>query len=205
MTESVATGRRRLGAEQRREQIADAAIAVVAEVGFAAATADAVARRAGTSKGLLWHHFEDRDDMLEHAARRTLAALRSQVAADVDLSQPVPDIVRAAVRRAVGLRSTHRAQLNGLREIASQLRRPDGSLRLGPEDYEETYAGQEALFRRGQVDGDLDPDLAPRMMAVAYQGAVDALLAYLDAHPDLDAQQCADETSAVLLRGMLAR
>ncbi|MFI7589533.1 TetR/AcrR family transcriptional regulator [Spongisporangium articulatum] len=201
MSDEQAAPRKRLSAERRREQLADAAVAVIAEAGYSGATADAIAQRAGTSKGLLWHYFSDRDDLLEFTARRTLALLRDRVATDIDLTQAAPEVIPAAVRRAVALRTTHRDELASLREIVVHLRHADGSLRLGLDDFEETYAGQEALFRRGQVEGHFDPHLDPRLMAVVYQGAVDAVLTYLDAHPAVDAERYAEHAAAVLLRG----
>jgi len=57
--------RRRLGAPERRAQLVDAAVAVLAEVGYQATKADAIAARAGVSKGLLWHYFADLDDLME--------------------------------------------------------------------------------------------------------------------------------------------
>lgn len=63
----------RLSAETRREQLEQAAIVVVAVDGYAAASADAVARTASASKGLLWHYYTDLNDLLVHAARRDAA------------------------------------------------------------------------------------------------------------------------------------
>ncbi|MEO8829263.1 TetR/AcrR family transcriptional regulator [Lapillicoccus sp.] len=49
--------------------------------------------------------------------------------------------------------------------------------------YEETYQAQEQLFRRGQAEGSLR-EFDTRVMAVTYQGAVDAMLGYLESHTD---------------------
>lgn len=200
--EPVRPPRQRLSADERREQLAAATVSVVAAEGYQGATADAIAREAGLSKGLLWHYFTDREDLLEHTARRTLVVVRTAVATEIDLSAAVPQVVRAAVHRVVELRHTHAAELRTLREIVVILRHPDGSLRLGLADYEETYAGQEALFRRGQRDGDLRPGVDPRLVAVTYQGAVDSLLGYLDLHPDADGDACADAVADIVLQGI---
>lgn len=198
-------GRRRLGADQRRGQLADAAVAVVAGQGYRGTTADAIAKRAGVSKGLLWHYFTDRDDLLEFAARRTLVRLRETVAADIDLTQPVPQLIRDAIRRAAGLRATHRAELKAMHEIVLNLRHADGTPRLGLAEYDETYARQEAIFRRGQDEGDFRATLDPRYMAVTYQGAVDTMLDYLDTHPDADPDRYAAAVADILLDGLRTR
>lgn len=201
MTATHAVARRRLSAEERRAQLADAAISVLAAHGYQSTTVDAIARQAGVSKGLLWHYFTDRDDLLEYAARRTLVTLRQAVGADLDLTQRAPDLIRQAIHRAAALRTTHREELAGMREIVGNLRKPDGSLRLGLGDYEETYALQEDIFRRGQQDGDFRAGLNLRYMAVVYQGAVDTMLDYLDVHSDDDPDRCATAVADILLEG----
>ncbi len=201
MTGTVARPRQRLSADERREQLFAAAVEVLAEQGFAGATADAIARRAGVSKGLLWHYFDDRDDLLEQTARRTLRTLLDAVGAVIDLAAPAPEVIRAALHGAADLRRTHGAERRAMNEIVLNLRQPDGSLRLGLSDYDDAYAAQADIFRRGQAEGDIRPDLDPMLLAVTYQGAVDSMLGYLDAHPDADADRHADTVADVLLGG----
>jgi AcrR family transcriptional regulator len=193
--------RRRLWPDERRRQLIDATVSVVASQGYQKASLAAIARQAGVSKGLLWHYFADGDDLMEQTARSTLVALREVVARDVDLSAEVPQIIRSAIRRAAALRDTHGPQLRALQEIVQNLRRPDGSRRLGLHDYEETYALQAKLFQRGQDEGSLRR-FDTHYMAVTYQGAVDTMLAYLDSHPGADAGECAAAVADILLTGI---
>jgi AcrR family transcriptional regulator len=199
---TTARPRQRLSADERREQLFAAAVEVLAEGGFQAATADAIARRAGVSKGLLWHYFDDRDDLLEQTARRTLKTLLRAVGATIDLTAPAPQVVRQAIHGAAGLRRTHGAERRAMNEIVLNLRLPDGSLRLGLSDYDDAYAAQADIFRRGQAEGDIRPDLDPLLVAVTYQGAVDSMLGYLDAHPEADAKAHADTVADLLLGGL---
>ena len=178
-----------------------ATVDVLADRGFGGATADAISRRAGVSKGLLWHHFADLDDLVERTAHRTLTILASAAGASIDLTAPAPEVIRAALHAAVGLRNTHAAERRALREIALNLRTPEGDLRFGQRQLEDLYAAQEAIFRRGQADGDLRDTLDPRLLAVTYQGAVDAMLSYLDAYPDTDADRYAETVAEILLSG----
>jgi AcrR family transcriptional regulator len=55
---------RRLGPEQRRAQILQAAVAYFAEVGFAGTTRD-LARRAGVTQALLYRYFASKADLTE--------------------------------------------------------------------------------------------------------------------------------------------
>lgn len=61
--------RRRLGPEERREQILRAAVAWFAEVGFAGTTRD-LARRAGVTQALLYKYFASKADLTEAVFER---------------------------------------------------------------------------------------------------------------------------------------
>ena len=194
--------RRRLGAEERRRQLIAATVSVLSRCGYQNTSLGAIASEAGVSKGLLWHYFADGDDLMEQTARVTLVDLRETVARDIDLSAEIPEVIRAAIRRAAALRESHSAELRAVREIVQNLRAPDGTLRFGLNDYEETYALQAALFQRGKDEGSLRSSVDTRYLAVTYQGAVDAMLAYLDSYPGTDAETYAAAVADMLLTGI---
>jgi len=70
-------------------------------------------------------------------------------------------------------------------------------------DYMCIYTGENSLILRETMK-DLERRLDPRVMAVTYQGAVDTMLAYLEAHPDVDPGAYAAALAEVLLDGMQA-
>lgn len=194
--------RRRLSEQQRRHQIIRATIEVVADRGYGGSSLAHVAERAGVSKGLIWRYFVDRDDLMAQAVTTTLGDLRETVAAEIDLTAEVPAVLRAAIRRAAALSDTHAAELTALNQIIHNLRGPDGAPRLTLQAYEDTYLAQEALFRRGQAEGSLR-SFDTRVMAVTYQGAVDAMLAYLDSRPEVDPAVYAESLAEILLPGIV--
>jgi len=194
--------RRRLGAEERRRQLIAATVSVLSRCGYQNTSLGAIASEAGVSKGLLWHYFADGDDLMEQTARVTLVDLRETVARDIDLSAEIPEVIRAAIRRAAALRESHSAELRAVREIVQNLRAPDGTLRFGLNDYEETYALQAALFQRGKDEASLRSSVDTRYLAVTYQGAVDAMLAYHDSYPGTDAETYAAAVADMLLTGI---
>ncbi len=49
---------------------------------------------------------------------------------------------------------------------------------------------------------DFRADLDPLLLAVTYQGAVDSMLGFLDAHPHADADQHAATVADILLGGI---
>lgn len=64
--DAVSGSRQRLSEEQRRAQILTATIEVVAELGFEAVSASAIAGRAGLPRGLIWHYFDDKVQLMRH-------------------------------------------------------------------------------------------------------------------------------------------
>jgi AcrR family transcriptional regulator len=190
--------RQRLSAETRREQLEQAAVVVIADGGYA----EAIARAAGTSKGLLWHYYTDIDDLLVHAARRALRVLEAAVAADLDITAALPELLRAAIRRAATLPDTHGRELRAIRHLVDNLRGPDGLPLLRDSDSKPLLQRQADLLRRGQREGHLRADLDPYLLAVTYQGLVDTMLDHLSQHPDIDSDRYAEHTAAVPLDGI---
>jgi AcrR family transcriptional regulator len=69
-------GKRRLGAEQRRDQLLDVAAQLAGTSGdLAAVSVQEIAARAGVSDGLLYHYFPTKDALLLAAVRRAATAM----------------------------------------------------------------------------------------------------------------------------------
>ncbi|WZH39038.1 MAG: TetR/AcrR family transcriptional regulator [Microbacterium enclense] len=203
MDESDAPGlddRRRRSPEERRSAIIRAAAEAVAELGYANATLTEIAQRSGASKGLLWHYFADRDDLMRQAVSSLSESLRAGLVADIDTRARVPDVVRAVFVRTALFTRTHTVELEALDQIVHNLRAPDGRRRISILDYKAIYADHTALLRRGQREGTIrSGDL--RMIVVGYQALIDGLIAYLHAHPDLDPIVHAREVAELFLVG----
>lgn len=194
----------RLSADERREQIMAAAVTVIAGRGYAAASATAIAAAADVAKGLVWRYFDDRDDLMYRTAIHVATRLREEVADRLDLTAPAPDVIRQALRHMASLTRTRPDELRALDQIAHNLHTPDGDVRLSVDDHEPGYRMQETLFARGIAEGSLAP-ADTRVMAVTYQGAIDAMLGHLRSHPEVDPDRYATELAEILVRGYGAR
>lgn len=181
-----------------------AAVTVIADRGYTAASATAIAATADVAKGLVWRYFDDRDDLMYRTAIHVATRLRDEVVQRLDLQQPAPDVIRQAVRHMASLTRTHAAELRALDQIANNLHTVDGDLRLSVDDYEDGYRLQESLFARGIAEGSL-AKADTRVMAVTYQGAIDAMLGYLRHHPEVDPERYAAAMAEVLVRGYATR
>ncbi|WP_193636312.1 TetR family transcriptional regulator [Brachybacterium subflavum] len=182
-----------------------AAIDAVAVRGFAAASLEVIAAQAGVSKALVVHYASSRDALMAAAARTALVQLRERVARDLDAEADAVTFLRAAIRGAARLARTHERELAALEQIVAGLRDERGGPVLGIADMEETFAGQEGIFARGQREGVVRVGTHPRTLALAYEGAVEAMVSHLRAHPEADADAFAEGIADVLLSGIAAR
>jgi AcrR family transcriptional regulator len=92
--------RRRIGREERRRELIDAALKVFASTGVTATSVDDIVRAAGVAKGTFYLYFDTKDDIVSAVAERMVEGVGEQfdaVMADRDRS-PVERIL--AVGRA---------------------------------------------------------------------------------------------------------
>ena len=75
------THRTRVSAEERREQLLDTTKEIVGEQGFHAVSIEAVARRAGITRPVVYEHFGDLQGLLEALVEREGARALAQLAA----------------------------------------------------------------------------------------------------------------------------
>ena len=91
----------RMSAEQRREQLLDATKAIVAEQGFHAVSIEAVARRAGITRPVVYGHFHDLAGLLEalveRESDRALGQLADVLPRDLTTGDPA-ETLHAALR-----------------------------------------------------------------------------------------------------------
>ena len=89
----------RMTAQQRREAIIDAALAVARRKGLASTTVRDVAQEMGSSSGLIHHYFETMDDVLaaafERVAGEDLTRTAAAVAAETDPADALATFFRS--------------------------------------------------------------------------------------------------------------
>ena len=120
----------RMAAEQRREQLLDAALSVIVEQGYARVSVEAVARAAGVTRPVVYDHFRDLGDLLhvliEREERYSLAQLEQVLPEDPDRQHPA-EVITTSTRRFLDAVTTRPATwtlillpLQGTPEIVRQ-------------------------------------------------------------------------------------
>lgn len=188
--------------EERRAQILQATFLIVARHGYEGASANRIADQAGVSKGLIWHYFSDKTDLLKQALMSAMASLGEDLSRQTDPTAGVPDRIRLHLRWVAAWARDHPDEYRAMDELARNLRTADGELVFTLGDYERNYQRYEDAYRRAQADGIFRP-FDPRVMAVTYQAAIDSMLSYLSAHPDLDTDRYASELAETMLAAMM--
>lgn len=96
--------RRQARGQRRMEQLTDAAAVVFAEVGYAKATTNAIAKQAGVSPGTLYQFFANKEALAEALAERYRVELKAAHEQAFDLSMvklPLPEMVDRMIRPMV--------------------------------------------------------------------------------------------------------
>jgi AcrR family transcriptional regulator len=191
-----------------RERLLDAAIACYAREGIAATSLRSIAREAGVNPALLHYYFGDKAQLREAVVEERLlvafAAVREPLLrADGDVAAMIAAFVRGmgdAIARYPWLPALW------VREVLCE----GGALRALLVDRLAPQVPQvlAARFAQAQREGDLNPDLDPRLLVVSLVGltlfpaAGAPIWRQLFRADDIDADAVRDHTIALLDRGL---
>ncbi len=165
-------------AERTRQRILDAAGLCFASSGFARTTVEAIASRAGVSKGIVYHHYRGKEQLLERVLERTLqewadvASLELALARGGSVLEAIAHVHRQSLAFARGnplvgslfqLDSDVLLNLADSQAVRESVQRHRASLveamRLGLE--------------RGELRSGLDPERAADVVRIHYMGMID--------------------------------
>jgi TetR/AcrR family transcriptional regulator, fatty acid metabolism regulator protein len=195
-TSSVPTETRSFGEAARRAQIVDCAIEAIAEMGFAKASVDQIARLAGVSKGVITYHFPKKQEIVDAVIERVIAAGRAYIEPRIMAEKSMAGRLRAYIESDLEFIDANRKPLIALVEIAMNARRADGSLVIGPDSLAQRAASLEELLRAGQQSGEFRR-FNTRVMALTIIQAIDGVPALLAREPNLDVKLHARELATV--------
>ncbi|HEU5027629.1 MAG TPA: TetR/AcrR family transcriptional regulator [Spirillospora sp.] len=168
--------------EQRRQEIADAVLAVVADGGVQAVSLAEVAARAGVSAGRVQHYFPAKRQLIEAAFERgnelSSARIRAVAGADLDAAPPRA-VLTAILTELIAHDAATEAHLR-VRQSFTALALADeaiaGRMRA---DYARFHGQVADLLRRDQRDGALRADVDPGETAPALVALAEGLAYYV--------------------------
>src|SRR5690606_16759627 len=111
--------------EARREQIMEAAIATLDEIGFASASLAQIAKRAGISTGLISYHFQDKNDLMNQLLMRSIAQSTQYIVEEARKGATPSEQLRAYISASLAYQEANPARYTALLEIIFHARTPD--------------------------------------------------------------------------------
>jgi AcrR family transcriptional regulator len=150
----------------------DAAIDCFARLGYQGTTIDRIARDAGVTKGAVYYHFRDKEELLFEAVKDRVGGFEKRVLEELT---PDQDAV-ANLRRVVDACFFHATVSNHRRFIITlMIEALDTNPRLSAE-FQSILRRMRAflarLVRRGQERGALRADVAPEAAAAVIVGGI---------------------------------
>ena len=186
----------------RREQIVDAAIATIAELGYAKASFAKIAQRAGlSSTGLISYHFSGKEELMGRVVATVYGQIGGFMHARVSAAPDPTRMLTAYIEGVVAFIAGHRVEMKALLEIFLNYRpSPDAEGAYGEAA---VLSPIEGILRAGQESGEFRA-FDTGVMAMAIQRAVDGLPFALEARPDLDLDLCGRELSTLFGKAVAA-
>ncbi len=186
----------------RRTQITDAAIEVIADLGYGQASFARIVERAGlSSTRMVSYHFQGKNDLMMAVLIAAIGAADEQMQARLAGVGDRVGMLRAYIESRVDLLRTHPRHVRALAEVGANARDERGTplfepvvrdFRVGRLERQLTQGRREGVF------GEVDVTVLARTIAHGVDGAAAALAA----DPDLDLAAYGRELADLFIRAI---
>lgn len=142
-------------AEARREQIIEAAIKTLDEIGYVKASLAQIAQRAEISTALISYHFSDKNDLMNHLLMKLLERSTSYILERVQQEDTPQEKLNTFIVASLAYQGTHLAHNTALLEIIFNARTPDNIpyYKLSDDEEEPLLQELQQILREGQEQG----------------------------------------------------
>lgn len=194
--------------QARRQQIAEAAIEVIAEYGYAQASLARIAAHIGIAKSVVLYHFTNKDQIVEAAATEIFDRGAALIVPAVTAETTASGKLAAYIRSNIEFVKTHRSVAVAMLELLAGYRTDDG-LRFDqaaaraqiqhPPTGELAALDPLAIFELGVATGEFR-DLSPLFMKNAVRAALDGAAWEFARDPDYDVTGYGEELVTIFER-----
>lgn len=198
MTTSPST--RRHQAEERREQILEAAMRLFGMKGFDGASVREIAREVGVTEGLIYHYFESKEQLLATCWRERSWRPRMEAILDSAEGRPIDQVIADLLADFLSSLYANRASVV---MCAVEMQHHPELAGFYMERIEENRNLIADLLRRRQALGEIRQEVDPEVVAAAMLGAPYSLLLLYHSLPP-DRWQSVAERHIAGLTGLLA-
>lgn len=190
----------------RRTQIVDAAIDVIAEIGWTQTSIRKVADRVGIAMSAVQYHFGTREGLVaaivEHTIRTAIAAVGPAVSAEVTATNKLAAYIRASV----SYYNDHRRLLAAVTYIENEYR-PGGEAEADEQTLtpalrkEARVLDPTEILTAGRESGEFD-DFPVAAVAIAMRAAINAAVENILRDPHFDALAYGEDLIAIFGRAV---
>jgi TetR/AcrR family transcriptional regulator, fatty acid metabolism regulator protein len=158
----------------KRQQILDAAVRVLARQSFHATRVSDIADEAGVAYGLVYHYFKSKDEVLNELFSERWSLLLNAID-EADRSQPTPRDKLAAV--ATFIIDSYRYDPELMKVIIVEVTRAANSFgRTHLEEINRAYEKIAKIVADAQAAGDFRDDVDAQFASMWFYGAIEQLL-----------------------------
>lgn len=188
---------------ERKEEIREAGIKVIAEEGFHDATTDSIAEVAGVSVGTIYNYFNNKEEILHYIFEVEREKITDFFTGLTASGLPAEEKIRRFLKRYLGraLKNRRKSKL-----LLDEEHRPVKKVSMEILDYSMLLKScvkelLEAGISEGSIKGELDPELVSGMII----GAADSVVvksSFTDDCPDDVLEGASEEIVETLKRGI---
>lgn len=173
----------------RRAQLVQCAIDAIADVGYQHASLAEIAKRAGITKGAIFYHFANRDELIEAVFTHVIGAGAAYMLPRINAAETPLDQLRAYVNAFVEALRIDPKAIQVLYTIGQHHTDETGRPRFLHDAamQEAAVATFEDILRRGQEAGQFG-EFDVRSMALMMRATLEAIPTFLTAYPGLDVE-----------------
>lgn len=187
--------------EQRRKQIIDATIAVLARNGVAQTSLSRIAAEAGISKSIISYHFNGKDEIFEQLFATISARIETALVPQIEKATTSWDRLSAYIGGQLAYMREHREELLAIGHIALS------HIGTGttPDYIARTSVEEHNLLRDWLIEGQAEGSFAAfdaDVMAATISGAIESTLSRWAENPGIDLDHYSKELIAVFHRAI---
>jgi TetR/AcrR family fatty acid metabolism transcriptional regulator len=160
---------------EKRRAILHAAVKVFAEKGYHGCRIADVAKQAGVAYGLVYHYFQNKEELLESVFAEQWTIFITSLRAISEGPGGAPEQLAGVCRFAIDVFRTAPA---AVRVLLLEVARTPNAFRAGStrQTFEDAVAIVAGIVRRGKERGELRPDADPVVVAAGLLGALELTL-----------------------------
>lgn len=193
----------------RRAQIVQAAIEVIAEVGWTKTSIRKIADRVGVAMSAVLYHFGTKDNLVEAIIEEMYRSALAVVVPALEAESTATGRLSAFIRANIAYFDSHRTQLAALAQLGTVYQPSDGrrfaDLGMTPELREQlAVLDPTSILMAGQQDREFG-DFPIASMTIALQGSVNAVVEKIMGDPDFDARAYGEDLVEIFGRAVKGR